>query len=147
MRQFLTIILLLLGSLLATERSFAQYYSWGVDPAGNRWRQMKTKEYRVIYPTQSEDIAQRMMYYLSGVEDDIAYGYKYPQMSIPFVVHPENMMSNGLVMWLPKRVEFLSSPDIDGYSMPWIKQLIPMTRESLSVTWVFSPYSSAASLP
>ena len=124
MRQFLTIILLLLGSLLATERSFAQYYSWGVDPAGNRWRQMKTKEYRVIYPTQSEDIAQRMMYYLSGVEDDIAYGYKYPQMSIPFVVHPENMMSNGLVMWLPKRVEFLSSPDIDGYSMPWIKQLI-----------------------
>ena len=124
MRRFITIILLLLGSLMATERCYAQYYSWGVDPANNRWRQMKTKEYRVIYPTQSEEIAQRMMYYLSGVKDDIAYGYKYPQMSIPFVVHPENMMSNGLVMWLPKRVEFLSTPAVNGYSMPWIKQLI-----------------------
>ncbi len=78
----------------------------------------------MIYPSWTEDIAQRMMHYLSGVEEDISYGYKYPQMSIPFVVHPENMMSNGLVMWLPKRVEFLSSPAVKGYSMPWIKQLI-----------------------
>lgn len=124
MRRFLTIILLLLGSLMATERSIAQYYSWGVDPASFRWRQMKAKDYRVIYPTSTEEIAQRMMHYLSGVEKDISYGYKYRQMSIPFVVHPENMMSNGLVMWLPKRVEFLSTPAINGYSMPWTKQLI-----------------------
>ena len=34
------------------------------------------------------------------------------------------MRSNGLVMWLPKRVEFLSAPAVDGYSMPWIKQLV-----------------------
>ena len=71
---------------------------------------MKAKDYRVIYPTSTEEIAQRMMHYLSGVEKDISYGYKYRQMSIPIVVHPENMMSNGLVMWLPKRVEFLSGP-------------------------------------
>ena len=124
MRRFLTIILLLLGGLMLSERCSAQYYSWGVDPVAFKWRQMKTEDYRVIYPTSSEEIAQRMMYYLSGVDDDIAYGYKHRQMSIPFVVHPENMMSNGLVMWLPKRVEFLSSPAVRGYSMPWIKQLI-----------------------
>ena len=47
-----------------------------------------------------------------------------PALNLPFVVHPENMQSNGLVMWLPKRVEFLSTPAIDGYSMPWIKQLV-----------------------
>ena len=27
-------------------------------------------------------------------------------------------------MWLPKRVEFLTSPAIDSYSMPWYKQLV-----------------------
>ena len=37
---------------------------------------------------------------------------------------PRNFQSNGLVMYLPKRVEFLTSPAIDGYSMPWYKQLV-----------------------
>ena len=39
-------------------------------------------------------------------------------MRIPFVMHPENFQSNGLVMYLPKRVEFLTSPAVDSYSMP-----------------------------
>ena len=39
-------------------------------------------------------------------------------------MHPENFESNGLVMYLPKRVEFLTSPAIDSYSMPWYKQLV-----------------------
>ena len=45
-------------------------------------------------------------------------------MRIPFVMHPENFQSNGLVMYLPKRVEFLTSPAVDSYSMPWYKQLV-----------------------
>lgn len=85
---------------------------------------MKGDDYRVVYPDTAQNIAMRMMHYLDAVHKDISYGYRHPQMSIPFVVHPSNMMSNGLVMWLPKRVEFLSSPAIDSYSMPWLKQLV-----------------------
>ena len=117
-------IALILCGLMATERLSAQYYSWGVDPPSFRWRQMKSEKYRVVYPDTATNVAQRMMHYLDAVESDIAYGYRHPQMSIPFVVHPSNFMSNGLVMWMPRRVEFLSTPSIDGYSMPWVKQLI-----------------------
>ena len=85
---------------------------------------MKTKQYRVVYPDTARGVAMRMMHYLDAVESDISYGYRHPQMSIPFVVHPANFRSNGLVMWLPKRVEFLSTPDVNSYSMPWLKQLV-----------------------
>ena len=65
-----------------------------------------------------------MMYYLGTVKDDINYGYRYPAMSIPFVVHPENFNSNGLVMWMPRRVEFLATPSVNSFATPWVKQLI-----------------------
>lgn len=124
MRRVVTILALILCGLLSSEHLSAQYYSWGVDPPAYRWRQMKSDDYRVVYPDTASVIAARMMHYLDAVKDDIDYGYRYPQMSIPFVVHPSNFLSNGLVMWMPRRVEFLSTPDADGYSMPWTKQLI-----------------------
>ena len=124
MKRLVILIMLVLCGFLATERVSAQYYSWGADPLSFRWRQMKTKQYRVIYPDTAANIASRMMYYLDAVKGDIDYGYRHPQMSIPFVVHPSNFLSNGLVMWMPRRVEFLSTPAEQSYSMPWAKQLI-----------------------
>lgn len=124
MKRLIMVIALLLCGLLSAERAAAQYYSWGADPASYRWKQMKAKDYRVVYPDTAQHIANRMMYYLDAVQKDISYGYRYRQMSIPFVVHPSNFASNGLVMWMPRRVEFLSTPDTRSYSMPWTKQLV-----------------------
>ena len=124
MKRLLMLITLVLCGLLSTESLVAQYYSWGVDPPTYRWRQMNAKDYRVIYPDTVQPIANRTMYYLDAVQNDISYGYRHPQMNIPFVVHPANFRSNGMVMWMPRRVEFLSTPEIRGYSMPWTKQLV-----------------------
>lgn len=124
MKRFIISTILIICGLLVAERSHAQYYSWGTDPTSFRWQQIKGEKYRIVYPDTARHIASEMAFYLDAVQGDIAYGYKHPQMSIPFVVHPANMLSNGLVMWLPKRVEFLSTPAINGYSMPWRKQLI-----------------------
>ncbi|MBO7199531.1 MAG: hypothetical protein J6V26_05820 [Alistipes sp.] len=124
MKRLLLLTALTLCGLLSSERVVAQYYSWGVDSPSYRWKQMRSEKYRVVYPDTAENVANRMMYYLDAVQGDIAYGYRHPQMYIPFVVHPANSMSNGLVMWMPRRVEFLSTPEIRGYSMPWVKQLV-----------------------
>ena len=124
MKRYIFTILLLLCGLVTTEGLYAQYYSWGVDSPKHRWKQMKTSSYRVVYPDTASNIASRMMYYLDAVKEDISYGYRYPAMSIPFVVHPENFNSNGLVMWMPRRVEFLSTPSVNSYATPWVKQLV-----------------------
>ena len=123
-KRYIFCILLILCGLFTTERVGAQYYSWGVDSPKHRWQQMKSDKYRVVYPDTAINIASRMMYYLDAVKDDISHGYRHPAMSIPFVVHPENFNSNGLVMWMPRRVEFLSTPTINSYATPWLKQLV-----------------------
>ena len=117
-------MLLLLVAVAVAHTSYAQYYSWGADPARFKWMEAKGERASVIYPQHTQRIGQTTLYMIDRIRPYINYGLDLPPLDLPFVIHPENMSSNGLVMWLPKRVEFLSSPAIDGYSMPWIKQLV-----------------------
>ncbi|WP_288320988.1 hypothetical protein [uncultured Alistipes sp.] len=104
-------------------RAAAQYYTWGAD-APMKWSAIRTPDVRMIYPDTASGLAARTLHYIRSVQPSIGYGFRHGPMRIPFVMHPENFQSNGLVMYLPKRVEFLSSPAIDSYSMPWYKQLV-----------------------
>ncbi|MBQ3247255.1 MAG: hypothetical protein IJB08_04360, partial [Alistipes sp.] len=108
---------------LVAHQASAQYYTWGAD-APMRWQQMKGCRVSVIAPDTAQQVAARTLHYIHAVQPSIAEGFRYEPLKIPFVIHPENMASNGLVMYLPKRVEFLSAPAIESYSMPWIKQLV-----------------------
>ncbi len=117
-------VLLTMAALVVCHVASAQYYSWGADPARFRWMQAKGERSNVIYPQHTQQIGLTTLYLTDRMRPYIDHGFKLPPLDLPFVVHPENMQSNGLVMWLPKRVEFLSTPAIDGYSMPWIKQLV-----------------------
>ncbi len=111
-------------AILTTQSLQAQYYTWGSDPANLRWSTIRTPDVRMIYPDTVSDLAARTLFYIRTVQPDIGYGFRHGPMRIPFVMHPENFRSNGLVMYLPKRVEFLTSPSIESYSMPWYKQLV-----------------------
>ena len=123
MRRLLYTVLFLCA-LGVAPKAGAQYYTWGSDPAGLKWSTIRTPDVRMIYPDTVSGVARRTLFYIRTVQPDISYGFRHGPMRIPFVMHPENFQSNGLVMYLPKRVEFLTSPAIDGYSMPWYKQLV-----------------------
>ena len=116
-------ILLTILVLLSVSRASAQYYSWGADPESMHWKQIKGDNIAVIYPDTANVLGHKLFHYVKAVQPSIDFGFRHGAMKIPFVVHPENAMSNGMVMWLPKRVEILSSPAISSYSMPWLKQL------------------------
>lgn len=122
MRRLLHTVLLLCAVCCARHAA-AQYYTWGSDPP-LKWSTVRTPDVRMIYPDTVSAVAERTLFYIRTVRPDIAYGFRHGPMRIPFVMHPENFRSNGLVMYLPKRVEFLTSPAVDGYSMPWYKQLV-----------------------
>ncbi len=116
-------IVVLCFAVLFAGRASAQFYSWGADPESLRWQKMKGDKISVICPDTAAHIGRKLFYYTHTIQNDIGFGFNHGPMNIPFVVHPENFRSNGLVMWLPKRVEILSSPAVSSYSMPWIKQL------------------------
>ena len=117
-RNLLLGALLLLGARPAT----AQYYSWGAD-APMKWSSIETPDVRAIFPDSAENAARRSLFYAGLIRDDIGYGFARGPMRIPFVLHAENFQANGMVMYMPKRVELLTIPDGESYSMPWIKQL------------------------
>ncbi|MBQ8307786.1 MAG: hypothetical protein IJX56_03165 [Alistipes sp.] len=116
-------ILLLLFALFTTGRVSAQYYTWGADPTVLKWNSIRCEKNRIIYPDTAAAYAVRTLFCIEKIQPYIAEGFRHGPMTIPFVLHPENFESNGLVMWLPKRVEFLTSPAVESYSMPWYKQL------------------------
>ena len=123
MRRSLFLLLVALCTLFGMHRAAAQYYTWGSEPP-QKWSTIRTPDVRMIYPDTVSALARRTLFYIRTVQPDISYGFSRGPMRIPFVMHPENFQSNGLVMYLPKRVEFLTSPAVDGYSMPWCKQLV-----------------------
>ncbi|MDR0907205.1 MAG: hypothetical protein LBM63_01130 [Rikenellaceae bacterium] len=98
----------------------AQYYSWGDSPASIRWQKLKTPELKLIYPATFESNARRIKYYLDTVRPHIGYGLSRGTMPTPVVLHTQNMVGNGIVMWAPKRVELISAPGTT-YSEPWLK--------------------------
>ena len=109
--------------LLVGQRAVAQYYSWGAD-APMRWQQLRGEGVRVIAPDTTEAIARRVLHYVEAARPYIGAGFSRGAMAVPFVLHPENMESNALVMYLPKRVDYLTAPAAESYSMPWWKQLV-----------------------
>lgn len=116
-------IILLLFIISCAEDLSAQYYSWGAD-APMKWSRIEGDRVQVVYPDTTSALAHRVLCYINAVQPDIAYGWDFPALNIPFVIHPQNFSSNGLVMWMPKRIEFISTPATDGYSMLWSKQLV-----------------------
>ena len=116
-------ILLSIVALIITIGAQGQYYDWGADPASTRWQQIRTDCFRVVYPTNFDTIARRTLHFLNAAGQDIDYGFRRGAMKIPVVMHTQNTASNGIVMWAPRRIEMLTPPDVESYSMPWLKQL------------------------
>lgn len=108
--------------LLSVWQGRAQYYSWGSD-APTKWSIIRTPDIRVIFPDSAVRAACRSLYYADCIRQDIGYGFARGPMRMPFVLHARNFEANGVVMYMPKRVELLTIPEADSYSMPWLKQL------------------------
>lgn len=117
-------VILLLAALLAAGTASAQFYSWGADPVSLRWNKISSNDANIIFTDSAEMTARRTLFYIETIQPYIGYGFRHAEMKMPYILHPENFRSNGLTMYLPKRIELLTTPAIESYSMPWMKQLV-----------------------
>ncbi|MFI3305375.1 MAG: hypothetical protein R3Y68_02535 [Rikenellaceae bacterium] len=119
----LATILFAIALIAPPQRVAAQYYTWGPDAASLKWSYLTGESGRIIYPDTVDCVARRTLYYLEHITPVSSFGWAEPAMEIPIVMHPENFASNGLVMWMPKRIEYLTTPDVDNFSQLWNKHL------------------------
>ncbi|MDR2563316.1 MAG: hypothetical protein LBC98_05170 [Prevotellaceae bacterium] len=100
--------------LLITNAIYAQFVDYGSDPARLKWREINTEHYRVIYPSENSNQAHRYAILLETIYPHERKTMKTKRSSrIPVIIHPYNILSNGMVSWAPKRMELLPAPSAD----------------------------------
>lgn len=124
-RKLLTFLTLLLLGISAS----AQVYSYGNDPASTKWNTIYTDSYRLVYPQELDSLARVYAYnlekYKLPVGGSLGYvpneNYRKP---MPVILHPYTAYSNAMVMWAPRRMEMLTTPEAYGpEALDWVRQL------------------------
>lgn len=102
----------------------AQFVNYGTDPASLKWRYAETGRFKLIYPLGSDSVAYNYARFLEAV-----YPHEMKTMNhvikrrFPVIIHPGNMLSNGMVAFAPRRMEILSTPSPTLYAQSWDRQL------------------------
>jgi len=111
--------------ILLSNRLYGQFYSLGSDPSRAKWQVIETGNFKIIYPRELDSLAQRYAKLMESANVWVQRPLKIKAKPIEVVLHPYNVMSNGVVVWAPKRVELITRPlALGGYSQNWEKQLV-----------------------
>lgn len=107
----------------------AQFYTQGSDPGSVRWSQVRTQNYRIVYPRGLDSLARVYATNLENVRMAVGEGtgmapncnYRRP---MPVILHPFTTDANGMVTWTPRRMELQTTPDANSFdATPWPMQL------------------------
>ena len=125
-----SLVTALLAILLSALPAAAQFYSQGSEPAGTRWRQITTPDYKVIFPKGLDSLARVYADLLERVKYSVGAtaGY-YPNQEyrkpLPVILHPNTAHANGMVSWTPRRMELFTTPSFSLHdSYPWPDHLV-----------------------
>ncbi len=115
-RSILSLLLLLIFCY-----THAQFTDFGQDPASLRWKQIKTKDFQIIYPDYFEANAQKIAnIYQTLYTHGNTLAHKPVKVSM--ILHPNGGISNGSVAWAPKRTDLYTMPSQDP-SDSWLEHL------------------------
>ena len=111
--------------LLLSVQAKGQFVNYGTDPARIKWKVSQTPHYKLIFPESTDSVAYRYALFLEN-------SYRYmghtigdsDVRSFPVVLHPENMLSNGLVAWAPRRMELITTPQASLSAQSWDRHLV-----------------------
>ncbi len=122
---YISLLLAISAILLATNTVEAQFYLTGEGPARAKWNQIITPNYKVVYPQHIDSLARRYAGLLESERGRVMAGVLANPKPVPVVLHPYTTVSNGMVVWAPKRAEFYTRPPADAdYYQNWERQLV-----------------------
>ena len=116
--------------LLTSRSASGQLFLIGTDPGKVKWNQLKTPNFKVIYPRHLEGKGQ---YIASGLEYNYLPGSRTLNTlapRTPVIIHPYTTVPSSVTYIAPRRMEFFTTPPQDIYPQDWInsKDLFSMNR-------------------
>ncbi|MBR7026866.1 MAG: hypothetical protein IKI13_04730, partial [Bacteroidales bacterium] len=106
--------MVLLTALFPCRQAYAQYYTIGSDPAFVQWNRMKSEHFSIVYPNYMDSLARVYLFNFEKNRKLSDEGMGVEMVNIPLVLHPYTSVSNATVVWAPKRVDILSTPEFKG---------------------------------
>ncbi len=102
-----------------------QFMDYGTDPSRIKWKTFQTPHFKLIYPGSNDSAAYRYALFLEQTYPHIGKTIgKSEVRSFPVILHPENMQSNGMVVWAPRRMELVTTPPVNLSAQSWDKHLV-----------------------
>ncbi|MBP5571092.1 MAG: hypothetical protein J6X39_00245 [Bacteroidales bacterium] len=109
----------------AAQVARAQFVVDGTEKTGVSWKQLRTEDYRFVYPAPFDSLARTYalewerwklpVSYSIGREPNGAY-----RRRMPVILHPYLGYSNGMVVWTPRRMEMYTGPEmVSPWPVPW----------------------------
>jgi hypothetical protein len=123
-RKTAFIIISCILSLLFIQKTVAQFYSGGDDPAYLKWNQIQSDHFTVIYPSELVSEARRMTSLLEFNYERNSAGLSHQPRKFPVVLHNHSVYTNGFVAVAPRRMELITTPASDSYSQEHFEQLV-----------------------
>ncbi len=114
---FSTILICFASSL------YSQYFETGQDPSSIKWRQINTKYFKLVYDSVYENQAQHLAAIFEYCDTLSGKSLSQKPEKISILVHNHSALSNGLVVWAPKRMEIYPVSPQDIYAQNWFDQL------------------------
>ncbi|MFA5782836.1 MAG: hypothetical protein WC868_11280, partial [Bacteroidales bacterium] len=99
--HFIRIAFLIIFSFIGSSIR-AQYYNIGQDPASIKWQQIKTENFKIIYP---EDFAKHAQYLANVLQYVRIYGTKtlgHQPKQLTVILHNRTVVANAFSLWSPK---------------------------------------------
>lgn len=111
---------IVLLSFLAVE---AQFLVTGQDPHSVKWKQIKTENFKFIYPDYAEQSAQKFARSLTWAYQNGGKDLDSTTRKLNVILHSDAATSNAMVAWAPARMELFNTPPQDNYAQEWYEQL------------------------
>ncbi|MES2447598.1 MAG: hypothetical protein V4546_10485 [Bacteroidota bacterium] len=117
--SFLTLIILTFISL----SGFSQIFDSEQNPLSVKWRQIQTNGFKIIYPIELENEAQRMANTIAKIYPSVANSLSLQKTAIPIVLQNRGTVANGFVQLAPKKSQFYTTPPQQFDSQDWLNNL------------------------
>lgn len=102
---------------------FGQIFSTAQNPLSVHWKYIESGGFKIIYPKELENDAQRMARTLPFIYPKVGLGLRQQKTAIPLLLQNQGTVANGFVQLGPKKSEFYSTPPQYFDSQDWLSNL------------------------
>lgn len=122
--KIITSTLILLSLTIYSQQSCAQFFEDSQAPLSQKWYQIETKNFQLIFPEEMKSKAPTLAEYVNRSLRTTARNYKVTPRKIPFIIHNTNLQTNGFVQLSPRKSELYSTAGAEPDNQTWLPNLI-----------------------